>query len=130
MNETANILIVDDDPGIRTLLKSLLDKEGDVQTASNGKDALSKLASNYFSAIITDIDMPLMSGLELYSKAAARFPAIRRRFLFFTGNADLERLTFFKQNQLNYLVKPASLKAIKSAVSGILSSQDAAPPTE
>ena len=60
------ILIVDDEVGLRKVLKILLSKEGyAVSVASSGADALELLDRESFHAVITDIKMPGMSGIEL-----------------------------------------------------------------
>lgn len=61
-----NILLVDDDPFLRNLLSEELATHGYmVETAKNGIEALNIVASNQVGAVITDIFMPNMDGLEL-----------------------------------------------------------------
>jgi len=63
------ILIVDDFPAIVTLIRhKLLQKGYHVITAQNGEDALSLARNEYPDLIISDVDMPLMTGYELCSK--------------------------------------------------------------
>jgi sigma-B regulation protein RsbU (phosphoserine phosphatase) len=58
------ILIADDDPIIRIILKKLFEKTGfEVITAQNGKEAVD-LISNEISAVILDLEMPIMDGIE------------------------------------------------------------------
>ncbi|MGZ3433263.1 MAG: response regulator [Isosphaeraceae bacterium] len=60
------ILIVDDDPGIRFMLRAILENEGyTVLEAGNGKAALSAIASQIPDIVTTDLMMPVMSGTEL-----------------------------------------------------------------
>lgn len=114
------ILIVDDDKLVAEALGAIVEDEGLVESASNGRDALKKVGSKYYAVIITDIDMPVMSGLDFYSEALRRFPSIKERFLFFSGRIDGELRSFFGKNGLKYLCKPASLNEIKNAVIGVL----------
>ncbi len=113
------ILIVDDEKIIINVLKILLSKNGNVESAENGEEALRKLGENYYSVIIADIDMPVMNGIDFYNKAVEKYPSVRKRFLFYTGHSD-EHLSFFTSNNLKYLPKPSQMKVIKSAVSEIL----------
>jgi CheY-like chemotaxis protein len=113
-------LVVDDDVAIVDLLDALLADEGNVKKASNGEEALKMVGDEYFAAIITDVDMPLMNGIEFYNKAVEMFPNIKDRFLFFTGSLDDERESFFRENNLRYLTKPATITEVKNAVAGIL----------
>ena len=71
------ILVVDDDAGIRESLGMLLESEGyDVATADDGISAVSQLNSTIPDLIITDLNMPQMSGMELMSLVRARYPSI------------------------------------------------------
>ena len=71
------ILIVDDDPGVRESLGMLLMSEGyDVAMADNGVSAVSHLDRTIPDLILTDLNMPQMSGVELISHVRARYPSI------------------------------------------------------
>ncbi len=116
------ILIVDDEQMIVNVMEALLSTEGIIETASNGSEALEKLRGQYYAAIISDINMPVMDGVDFYKKAVELYPSINKRFLFFSGRIDEEQAEFFKKNNLQYLLKPSHLKDIRSKVIGILSS--------
>ncbi|MHB1325739.1 MAG: response regulator [Thermoleophilia bacterium] len=61
-----NVLVVDDEAVIRDVCKQILTNEGySVTTAASGKEALRLVSENDFDAVVTDIMMPDMSGLEL-----------------------------------------------------------------
>jgi CheY-like chemotaxis protein len=71
------VLFVDDEPSMREIMAMLLNEEGyNVSTASDGLDALSQLRVSPPDLIISDINMPRMSGRELLSVVRRRFPAI------------------------------------------------------
>jgi CheY-like chemotaxis protein len=71
------ILLVDDEPGIRESMSMLLTAEGyDVSTAEHGFDALLQLKQSSPDVIISDLNMPQMSGFELLSVVRRRFPEI------------------------------------------------------
>jgi CheY-like chemotaxis protein len=60
------ILLVEDDPAIRTLMVTWLDTAGyDVRTASNGREALVRLREEAPCLMVVDLNMPLMDGAEL-----------------------------------------------------------------
>ena len=117
------ILVVDDEEIIVNLLSAVFADEGVIESASNGKEALEKTMVKYYAAIVTDVDMPVMNGIEFYKQAIEKYPNIKERFLFFTGTADAGRLSFFKENNLRYLIKPAPIKQIKEMLAGILENQ-------
>ncbi len=57
------ILVIDDEPDIRTTLADLLAMDGyDVQTATDGKDGLERIGRNPFDLILSDMRMPEMDG--------------------------------------------------------------------
>jgi two-component system alkaline phosphatase synthesis response regulator PhoP len=63
------ILIVDDDECIRVCLDYVLGNKGFItETASNGKEALEKIAQGKPYIIIMDIEMPVMNGVQLYKQ--------------------------------------------------------------
>ena len=73
------ILIVDDEPLILDLTSSMLEDLGcEVLSADNGADALARLAEDpRVGLLITDVQMPGMSGYELAAKARQRWPDLR-----------------------------------------------------
>ena len=74
-HNTLHFLIVDDEPEIREILALQLrelgftidgvDYDVEIHHASNGKEGLQKIASAWFDVVLTDINMPEMSGLEM-----------------------------------------------------------------
>lgn len=109
-----NLLIVEDNDTVASMLHVILNEEGSVEMVANGKDALQKISRKFYAAIISDVEMPNMNGLDLYRAAIKKFPDIRERFIFFTGNE--KHVSFFKKSGVKYLIKPASIDEIRSAV--------------
>lgn len=73
---TANILIVDDEPLIRDLLESTMEMTNySCSFAENGKEALGLLTEKTFDVVVTDVDMPLMNGIELAKIIKSKFTA-------------------------------------------------------
>lgn len=116
-----SVLIVEDNPTIAAFLVKILGKKCSVQVAENGLEGLNKVQNSYFDAIVSDVDMPIMNGIEFYNKAVEGDRAIGRNFLFFTAAPLPERVEFFRQNGLTYLEKPASIKQIGQAVGELVS---------
>jgi CheY-like chemotaxis protein len=71
------ILVVDDDPSVRAAVATLLISAGyDVTTAEDGFGALLQLRKTLPDVVVSDLDMPKMSGYELLSVIRRRFPHI------------------------------------------------------
>ena len=108
------ILIVDDEPHIIRLLKLALErKQYQVDTALNGELALQKIHKGHPSVLITDIDMPRMSGKDLCQRIEQEIPD--RKFLIFvlTSGAELEHRHWTKEfDNLVFLEKPISIRKL------------------
>ena len=109
------ILVVEDFEPIAEFLKTLLTDDGAVEIARDGAEGLEKIKSTYFDAIISDVDMPRMDGIEFYKEASVSAPEIGGLFLFYTSDISQERKAFFEQHGLRFLQKPASIEDIKQA---------------
>src|SRR5512146_2122658 len=82
----AHILLVDDDPMITELVVDMLGREGyDVDTATNGLEALQKLESQRYDLIITDLHMPKLDGSGFYRELSMRKVHSLKRIIFLTG---------------------------------------------
>ncbi|MGA3224904.1 MAG: response regulator [Acidobacteriaceae bacterium] len=74
---TASLLIVDDDPALRACLSAILGSFGyGVRDAADGFSALAALRQEIPEIIVSDLNMPGMSGFEFLSVVRRRFPAI------------------------------------------------------
>src|SRR5271163_4516715 len=74
----ASILIVDDNDDLREAFADLFANCGfRVRTAADGFTALADMKSNLPDVLISDLNMPIMSGFELLSLVRARFPEVR-----------------------------------------------------
>jgi len=85
------ILVVDDEPLLAGALAGLLGEAYDVTEAHGGAAALDAFATASFDLVFCDINMPRMSGLDLYRRVCADRPAYRERFVFLTGGVLASR---------------------------------------
>jgi two-component system OmpR family response regulator len=115
------ILIVEDDPPVRDVLARFLGGNlGSVEKASNGQEALEKIKDHFFNAVVSDIEMPVMGGLELYRAATQIAPEIATRFLFCTGKTTAEVDALCREKGLLCLEKPFRLHRLGEAVRAIM----------
>jgi DNA-binding NtrC family response regulator len=110
------ILIVDDDPGQRSLLNSFLTSQGFATvTVNSGEQALETLRQGNIRMMISDVRMPGISGLETLRRARqehARLPV-----LLVTAFADIrEAVDAMRDGALNYLSKPIDLDELLAQV--------------
>ena len=72
------VLIVDDEPGIRSLLRAAFTRAGfEVRTAPGVPEAMTICASETFDAVLSDVRMPGQSGYDLVCWLTARYPGTR-----------------------------------------------------
>jgi len=91
-NEGQRILIVDDEDCLARLMTTLLEHLGyTVDQASDGEQALQLGARHDYSAIICDLLMPIVNGMELYARWQAESPQLAERVIFITGDSPGKR---------------------------------------
>lgn len=110
------VLVVEDDAVIAELLSTILSREYVVETAANGKQGLEEIRRHHFDVIISDMNMPVMDGLEFFQQALKVDDRIRERFLFFTGYPTPETISSLEKYNLRYLTKPTDLGLITEVV--------------
>jgi DNA-binding NtrC family response regulator len=110
------ILIVDDDPGQRSLLDSFLRSQGfDTVTVASGEEALEALRAGQISMMISDVRMPGLSGLETMRRARKEHAVLP--ILLVTAYADIrEAVGAMRDGALNYLAKPIDLDELLATV--------------
>ena len=123
------LLIVDDEPGIVDVLKQALNEKGfRTDTACNGAEALSRLASNEYDLIISDICMPEMNGEKLYAAVSERYPHLQDRIIFITGDTvSQSSRTFLERSGARWLNKPFNINEIERIVASTLNEERSAP---
>jgi FixJ family two-component response regulator len=100
------VLVVDDEVGVRELLTRLLEKKSiPVRAAANGEEALALLAKEQFGCLLTDKNLPGLSGVDLIRKARALQPFCA--CLLMTAYASMESvLEALRLGAADYLEKP------------------------
>jgi DNA-binding NtrC family response regulator len=110
------ILIVDDDPGQRSLLDSFLRSQGfETVPVASGELALATLQAGGISMMISDVRMPGLSGLETMRRARQEHAVLP--ILLVTAYADIrEAVGAMRDGALNYLAKPIDLDELLACV--------------
>ena len=105
----ANVLIIDDEKSIRSTLKEILEYEGyKVEEAQDGASGLEKLNNSDFDAVLCDIKMPRMDGLEVLVKAQEIVPDVP--FIMISGHGTIETaVEATKKGAYDFISKPPDL---------------------
>jgi PAS domain S-box-containing protein len=122
-NGHASILVVDDEPQVRTLLTNVLEKSGiSVDAAGTPEDALFKVARNTYDLLILDLRLPGMNGADLYQHILDVSPIHTGRVMFITGyvgedgvRSELEALG------APLVLKPFDMDKFINQIEGLLS---------
>jgi len=102
------VLVVDDEPGIRTFIEEVLKGEGlSVTLAEDGQAAVEILDRRTFHLMITDLRMPRLDGMELLRRARAAAPEMEVVVLTAHGTVETA-VEAMKLGALDYLAKPLS----------------------
>ena len=109
----ANVLLVDDEvPFVETITKRLEKRKIDVKAAHSGQEALDMLAKHAdVEAVILDVKMPGMDGIETLKHIKAGFPLVE--VIMLTGHATVESaIEGMKLGAFDYLMKPCDIDGL------------------
>jgi two-component system response regulator MprA len=120
MNEQARILVVDDEPAVQNaLLRALSLERYQVAQAIDGRIALERLASEQYEAVILDVSMPHMDGLEVCRRL--REAGDSTPVLMLTAREQIDdRVAGLDAGADDYLVKPFALRELMARVRALL----------
>jgi two-component system, OmpR family, alkaline phosphatase synthesis response regulator PhoP len=115
------VLVVDDDPDIVELLAYNLEKEGyEVQTASNGKEAIEVARGFLPELLLLDIMMPQMDGIEA-ARALRAMPEFKNTFILFltARSEEYSEVAAFELGADDYITKPIKPRALMSRINAL-----------
>jgi len=114
------ILIIDDEAGIRSSLKGILEDEGyTVHTSDTGENGLSQIRAEHFDLILLDIWLPEMNGIEVLKEIKKMNGQIQA--IMISGHGSIESaVKATKLGAFNYLEKPLSLEKVVLTVKNAL----------
>jgi len=104
--EQEKILVVDDEPGVRSVLQRMLAQAGyEAVTADNGAEALDRVSLGEVNLILLDIKMPDISGMEVLAKITAEYPDVA--VIMVTAVIDIQvAVEALKLGAYDYITKP------------------------
>jgi DNA-binding NtrC family response regulator len=120
------VLFVDDEPALlRGIARMLRDAPLEVLTAGNAEEALAALRERDVDVLISDIDMPGMSGLELVKVVRREFPSVLR--MLFSGAGTMDRaMEAINEGEVHrFFTKPFGLELFQATMAAMADRIDA-----
>jgi two-component system, OmpR family, response regulator MprA len=120
MAEHARILVVDDEPAVQHALARALKLERyEVAQAADGPQALERLGSDPYDAVILDVSMPRLDGLEVCRRLRHNGDRTPVLMLIVRGEID-DRVAGLDAGADDYLVKPFALRELMARLRALL----------
>ncbi len=112
----ANVLVVDDEEQFLKVFSQRLEGRGlKVDTSATGEDALKKVKSKEFDAIVLDLVMPGMGGLETLKRIRSENPDVQ--IIILTGHGTVEKgVEAIKAGAVDFIEKPADVNKIMEKI--------------
>jgi CheY-like chemotaxis protein len=109
------LLVAEDDPLVLRALTRVLARDFEIAAACNGREALDLVrAGRTFDAMLCDLIMPELSGIELHALLLREDPELARRTVFLTGGAfSIEAQSFLETAGQPHFEKPVDLKTVR-----------------
>jgi LmbE family N-acetylglucosaminyl deacetylase/ActR/RegA family two-component response regulator len=120
----SRILVVDDDETIRETVSAILTDRGyDVDTAGNGKEAITKTQQEHYNLMLVDMRLPDMEGTELLTRVQDTTPKIRK--IIITGYPTLQNaISAVNQGADAYIMKPFDVEKTLNVIEEQLEKQE------
>jgi two-component system response regulator MprA len=120
MTEQTRILVVDDEPAVQhALARALTLERYEVEQAADGREALERLGAAEYEAVVLDVAMPRVDGLEVCRRLRAA--GDRTPVLMLTARAEIDdRVAGLDAGADDYLVKPFALRELKARLRALL----------
>ncbi len=124
IDKSMNVLIVDDYKTMLRIIRNLLKQIefNNVDEASDGAEALSKLRGGHYGLVISDWNMAPMTGLELLTEVRQDVRLKATPFIMITAESKTENVVAAKQAGVsNYIVKPFNAETLREKIEKVLS---------
>ena len=126
--QNARVLIVDDNLNALRALEYVLDREGfQVDCAVSGQIALERLRKAHYDAVVSDLKMPGMTGLELVDRIHGAHPAVPVLILTAHGSIDTA-VTAVRRGAVDFLEKPFQTAGVADKLRSVLAEREPASP--
>ena len=123
IDKSMHVLIVDDYKTMLRIIRNLLKQIdfNNVEEATDGSEALSKLRAGSFGLVISDWNMAPMTGLQLLQEVRADSRLKTTPFIMITAESKTENVVAAKQAGVsNYIVKPFNAETLREKIEKVL----------
>ena len=123
MDKNTNVLIVDDYKTMLRIIRNLLKQLdfNNVEEASDGQEALSKLRAGHFGLVISDWNMEPMTGLDLLKEVRADARLKTLPFIMITAESKTENVVAARAAGVsNYIVKPFNAETLREKIEKVM----------
>jgi CheY-like chemotaxis protein len=117
------ILVVEDDASVRDYVAAALEGAGrelDVVGAANGREAVALLGAGPFDLVLTDLDMPVMNGVELVEHLRTHAPSVRIVVMSGSSGSAAAGAEGGALDDLPFLAKPVSVARLVAVVCALV----------
>ena len=114
------LLIVENILPIRIYMSQALETLGSTETASNGQEALKKVRKVFFNLVISDINMPVMSGIDFFQKAIEINPNIAKHFIFCARDITPDAEALLAIYNIKFLKIPFAVNQLHKTVRAVI----------
>jgi CheY-like chemotaxis protein len=117
-----DVLLVEDALDVQGTMAQILGKAGyTVHATTDGDGALEQIALHRYRAIICDLAMPVMNGIQFFRQLEAQDPSLARRICFVTGGGTSQEATKFLERTVQpVLMKPYTIKDLVLVVAKLV----------
>ncbi len=114
--DEVKILVVEDEEIIRLMFKQSFESWGfNVDVAENGKEAIEKCQNEFYNIVVTDLNMPIMDGMELLKKLKSKWPY--QDVIVVTGYATIESaIEAMKLGAYDFILKPVNFDHVQFTI--------------
>lgn len=113
------LLVVDDEAAARKIAVQALEEHYDVAAASSAEEARDMLAVGRFDLVLTDCEMPGMSGVDLILETRSRYPALPC-ILMSGGGGGAGQVAWLEAHGVPFLAKPYKIHQLRATVERLL----------
>ncbi len=119
-SSSRRVLVVDDEPRIVSALMSALSRSVDVVGETSPERALELLEDGAFDAVVCDVMMPSLSGVDIHERVASKNPELAKRFVFMTAGTFTTRAAeYLERSAVPRVTKPFPIDELLAAIDGV-----------